>query len=99
MTEGEEIDVDDEDRGVPCCVLDAARWVTKVRVGPNLVGIMEFAKIMDEVHAMGPMDDDERRVHLLKRTKTCNYVPSNAEDAYADAMLGEYHKLFDDLED
>ena len=96
MTDGETGKNDDEDRGVPCCVLDSARWVTKVRVGANLVGIVEFARIMDEVHAMGPMDDDERRAHLLKRTLTYNYVPPPAEDAYADAMLEEYRKLYGD---
>ncbi|NIP35628.1 MAG: hypothetical protein GWN18_11705 [Thermoplasmata archaeon] len=71
--------------------------MTKVRVGDNLVGIMEYAKIMDEVHSMGPMDDEERRVHLLKRTRTYNYLPDQAEDAYADAMLEEYKKLYGDL--
>lgn len=96
MMDEEPKDSDDEDRGVPCCVLDTARWVTKVRVGHNLVGITEFGRIMDEVHAMGPMDDEETKDHLLQRTKAYNYVPSQAEDAYAQAMLEEYKRLYGD---
>jgi hypothetical protein len=83
----------DEDRCVAPCVADAARKVTRIGVGPNLIGIMEFRRIMDEVREMGPMDDEQTRWHLLKRTKAFNYVPPNAEDAYADAMLEEFRKI------
>jgi hypothetical protein len=87
---------DDEDRGVPCCVLAAASWVTKVQVGGNAIGIMEFQTIMDEVREMGPMDDDETRAQLLRATKRYNYVPPASEDGYADAMLEEFLKLYGD---
>lgn len=86
---------DDEDRGVPCCVMDAARWVTKIRVGENNVGIMEFQTIMDEVREMGPMGDEEARSQLLRRLKHYNYVPPAAEDDYADAMLREFRNLYE----
>jgi hypothetical protein len=87
---------DDEDRGVPCCVLAAARWVTKIQVGDNAIGIMEFQTIMEEVHGMGPMDSEETRDQLLRATKRYNYVPPQSEDGYADAMLAEYLKLYGD---
>jgi hypothetical protein len=90
---------DEEDRGVPCCVADAARRVTKVRIGTNLVGIMEFRRIVDEVRAMGPMDEEETRAQLMRRTKIYNYVPPAAEEAYADAMLEEFAKMYGDEED
>ena len=86
---------DDEDRGVPCCVLNAARWVTKIKVGSNTIGIMEFQTIIDEVREMGPMSDEETRSQLLKHMKQYNYVPANSEDAYADAMLREFRNLYE----
>jgi len=86
---------DDEERGVPCCTLAAARWITKIKVGNNPVGIIEFQRIIDEVLEMGPMDDEETRAQLLKRLKQYNYVPSEAEDDYADAMLREFRALYE----
>jgi len=83
---------DDENRGVSCCVLKVASSMTKIRVEGNLIGIMEAQRIMDEVRDMGPMDDEETRAHLIKRTKECNYVPPKAEEAYADALLEEFRK-------
>jgi hypothetical protein len=97
--EDEERRKDDEERGVPCCVADAARRVTKVRVGGNLVGVVEFRRIVDEVRAMGPMDDGETRAQLIRRTKIYNYVPPAAEEAYADAMLEEFNKMYADEEE
>ena len=55
---------DDEDRGVPCCVLDTARWVTKIKVGKNNIGVTEFQRIIDEVLEMGPMEDEDEAVQL-----------------------------------
>ena len=87
---------DDENRGVSCCVLKAASSMTKIRVEGNLIGIMEAQRIMDEVRDMGPMDDEETRAHLMKRTKQYNYVPPKAEEAYADALLEEFRKTYVD---
>jgi hypothetical protein len=87
---------DDENRGVSCCVLKEASSMAKIRVDGNLIGIMELQRIMDEVRDMGPMDDDETRAHLIKRTKQCNYVPPKAEEAYADALLEEFRKTYGD---
>ncbi|UCC93052.1 MAG: hypothetical protein JSW25_10415 [Thermoplasmata archaeon] len=86
---------DDEDRGVPCCTLAAARWVTKIQVEGNSIGIMEFQTIMDEVVGMGPMDDEETRAQLLRATKRYNYIPPQSEDAYGDAMLREFRNLYE----
>jgi hypothetical protein len=90
---------DDDSRGVPCCAAEAARRVTKVRVGQNLVGILEFGRIMDEVQRMGPMGEEETKDQLLRRTKVYNYVPAKAENDYAEAMLREFEQVFDDEED
>ena len=83
---------DDEERGVPPCMVDTSRRVTKVRVGPNLIGIMEFDQIMNDVLEMGPMDDEVTSLQLLTRVKRCNYVPPHAEEDYADALLAEFKK-------
>ena len=85
---------DDEDRGVPCCAADAARRVTRIHVGPNLIGIVGFDRIMREVRELGPEDEEAARAELLKRVKIYNYVPPKAEEGYADALLREYKNRF-----
>jgi hypothetical protein len=83
---------DDENLGVPCCTLKATRGMTKIQVGSNLIGIIEFPRIMDDVEAMGLEDEDQLRSHLLKEMKRYNYVPVKFEDEYADALLLEFRK-------
>jgi hypothetical protein len=63
-------------------------------VDSNSIGILEFYTILDEVHQMGAMDDEETRAHLLKATKRYNYVPPKSEEGYADAMLAEFKRLY-----
>jgi hypothetical protein len=83
---------EDEDRGVPPCVADAARRVTKIRVAGNLIGIMEFDRVLREVEDLGPMEDTEVRKELIERTKKHNYIPPSSEEGYADALLVEFKK-------
>lgn len=85
---------EDEDRGVPCCVADAARGVTKIRVDGNLIGIMEFESLMWEVRYLGPLDDAHARAELIERAKVYNYIPPTSEDDYANALLIEFRKRY-----
>ena len=82
----------DENRGVPCCVADAARSVTKVHVGGDLFGIIELGAMIDEVGAMGPMEDAETRSRLLERAGESNYIPPGSEEAYADGLPSELRR-------
>ncbi len=86
----------EQDKGVTCCSADAARRFHRISVEGNLVGIIEFRKVMMEVRDMGLEDDDEIRDQLVMRTKIYNYVPPKAEKGYGDALLEEYKNTFAD---
>jgi hypothetical protein len=78
------------DRGVPCCVADAARRTRKIRVDGNLIGVLELDRILEEVRAEGHEDRASIRAALIERAKSCNYINPKTEKAYADALQKEY---------
>lgn len=82
----------DENMGVPCCTLKATMGMTKIRVASNLIGVIEFNRIMEDVKAMDLADDDLLKTHLLRQMKRYNYIPANFEEEYAIALLLEYKK-------
>ncbi len=93
LGEGERME---QDKGVTCCSADAARRFHRINVEGNMVGIIEFRKVMMEVRDMGLEDDDEIRAQLVMRTRIYNYVPPKAEKGYGDALLEEYKNTLAD---
>jgi hypothetical protein len=84
-----------DDERVPCCMLDAARRVERIRLSDgHEVGLSGLKQALEEVLALGLEDEAEIKKELLKRIKACNYVPGKAEDEYATALL----KRFRDFE-
>ena len=49
---------------------------------------------MNEVLSLNMSDDIEIRIELLNRLKERDYVPSKAENEYAEALLKEYKNRF-----
>ncbi len=63
-------------------------------VGGKEVGISCLDVIMNEVLSLNMSDDIEIRIELLNRLKERDYVPSKAENEYAEALLKEYKNRF-----
>ncbi len=61
-------------------------------VGGKDVGISCLDDVMNEVLSMNISDEGEIKRELLKRVKDRDYVPTNAEQEYSDALLDEYRK-------
>jgi len=56
------------------------------------VGISNFNNILKEVVELNLTDPRAIKLELLKRVKSCNYVPSSAESEYSAALFLEYQR-------
>jgi hypothetical protein len=75
----------------PCCAADALRRIRQINVNGISTGITMLDESISEVRELGFAGDREIREALMKRVKIYNYIPPGVADAYADAILKEYH--------
>jgi hypothetical protein len=75
----------------PCCAADALRRIRQINVNGFPTGITMLDESMSEVRELGLTDDREIRDAMMKRIKIYNYIPPGVADAYAEAIMREYH--------
>ena len=75
----------------PCCAADALRRIRQINVNGISTGITMLDESIFEVRKLRFTDEREIREALMKRVKIYNYIPPGVADAYADAILKEYH--------
>jgi hypothetical protein len=61
-------------------------------VGGKDVGISCLDDVMNEVLSLNIDDDAAIKKELLSRVKARDYIPSNSEGEYSEALLNEYKK-------
>jgi L-fucose isomerase-like protein len=76
----------------PCCAAEAMRGIRRVDVGGISVGLAMLDAIFAEVASLGLTTEEVQKKELLRLVKIYNYVPPQAEDAYAEALLKEFMK-------
>jgi len=76
----------------PCCAAEALRRIRRVNVGGITVGLAMLDAIFEEVASLDLPAEEPLKRELLRRAKIYNYIPRQAEDAYAEALLREYRK-------
>ncbi len=74
----------------PCCAAEAMRRIRRVNVGGISVGLAMLDAVFEEVASPGLTTEEVLKKELLRLVKIYNYVPRQAEDAYADALLKEF---------
>nr|WP_319538149.1 hypothetical protein [uncultured Methanospirillum sp.] len=79
-------------RNIPLCQADAVRKVRMIEVNGVATGINMLDEIIAEVKAMNISKDTDLRDVLLKRVRSCNYIPNGAEDTYARALVTHYRQ-------
>ena len=62
----------------------------KLHTGP--VGVVGLSALFEEAKARSFLGDEELKDFLLRGIAERNFVPPNAKDEYADALLREYKK-------
>ncbi len=75
----------------PCCAADALRRIRQINVNGIPTGITMLEESITAMKELGFTDDREIREALMKRVKIYNYIPPGVADAYAEAIMKEYH--------
>ena len=79
------------DDKVPCCMADAARKVRRITLSNGVqIGIVGLDSVLFEVKSLGRTDELGIKAEMLGRVKANNYIPTNAEADYAEALYREY---------
>ena len=79
-------------RGKPCCAAEAMQRIRQISVGGTVVGLSMLEQIFQDVAGADLTRNTDIRSELLRQVKVYNYVPTPAENAYADAVFEEYQK-------
>ena len=74
------------------CAADALRKVRQVKINGIMTGITMLDESIAAVKEQNPGSDAAIRDALMKKIRTCNYVPPCVEEAYVRAIVEEYHK-------
>ncbi len=78
--------------GRTCCPSGAAK-VTMVNVGGIKVGLIAVDEIFKKFFESGKKPEDVRD-ELIKEFSIYNYIPSGAQNEYAEALMEEYRKYY-----
>jgi hypothetical protein len=74
------------------CAAEALRNIKQVKINGIMTGIAMLDESIAAVKEQQIGSDAGIRDALLAKVTRCNYVPRGAEEAYAAALLAEYHK-------
>ncbi|MDD1744424.1 MAG: hypothetical protein LUQ20_01235 [Candidatus Methanoperedens sp.] len=75
--------------GKTCCPSGAPK-VTMVNVGGVKVGIIALGEIFKKLYESGKNPEDVKKEELVKEFSIYNYIPSEAQNEYAEALMEEY---------
>jgi hypothetical protein len=64
----------------------------RIIIGGREVGIAGLDEIIKAVRNLNLSDEEQIKEELLERVKKRNWVPDEAKEKYAEALLSEYHK-------
>jgi hypothetical protein len=76
----------------PCCAAAAIAQVRYLTVNGARIGITNLDEILKSAKTVASDGEGAIRTELLRLVKIYNYVPSQAEKAYEDALYSEYLK-------
>lgn len=69
-----------------------ANDISMINIGGMKIGLVGLTHVIEEIKALGIMDDKKLKNILFEKIKSQNYVPSSREEDYAKALLKEYKK-------
>ncbi len=77
--------------GKTCCPSGAPK-VTMVSVRGVKVGLIALGEIFKRLYEAGKNPEDVKREELLSEFSIYNYIPSEAQNEYAEALMNEFKK-------
>jgi len=77
--------------GKSCCPSGAPK-PTMVNVGGVKVGLTAVGEIFQKLYESGKKPEDIKKEDLLSEFSIYNYIPSEAQNEYAEALMNEFKK-------
>lgn len=77
--------------GKSCCPSGAPK-PTMVNVGGVKVGLTAVGEIFQKLYEAGKKSEDVKKEELVKEFSIYNYIPSEVQNEYAEALMEEYKK-------
>ncbi len=77
--------------GKTCCPSGAPE-VTMVNVKGVKVGLIALGEIFKKLYESGKNPEDVKKEELVKEFSIYNYIPSEAQHEYGEALLEEYRR-------
>ncbi len=77
--------------GKTCCPSGATK-VTMVNVGGIKIGLIAVGDIFQKLYEAGKNPENVKREELLSAFSIYNYIPSEAQNEYVEALMNEFKK-------
>jgi len=76
-----------------CCLPDDKK-ITMVRIGDTVVGLASVGEIFEKIYQGKKKPEEIERIELVSEISSHNYVPEEAWDEYAEALIIEYEDYY-----
>ena len=76
-----------------CCLPDDKK-ITMVRIGDTMVGLASVGEVFEKIYQGKKKPEDIERIELVRELSSHNYVPEEAWDEYAEALIIEYEDYY-----
>ncbi|MCX9082351.1 MAG: hypothetical protein OIN83_09160 [Candidatus Methanoperedens sp.] len=76
-----------------CCLPDDKK-ITMVRIGDTMVGLASVGEVFEKIYQGKKKPEDIERIELVQELTSHNYVPEEAWDEYAEALIIEYENYY-----
>ncbi len=70
--------------------------ITMIKIGGVVVGLAAVSDIFKKLYELGKKPQGIDRKELVREVSIYNYIPSEAEKEYAEALIEEYIKYYKD---
>ncbi len=79
-----------------CAPRDVKR--TLVKVGDATIGLAKLDRVFEELYNSGKSPDDVDGGEIVDLASFYNYIPADADGAYAEALVREYARFYREQE-
>ncbi len=76
-----------------CCVPGGVKQ-TLVAIGDATIGLAKLDRVFEQLYNSGKSPDDVEGAEIVNLASFYNYIPLDAVDAYAKALMGEYREFY-----
>ncbi len=76
------------------CYPPNGKKITMVRIGDTMVGLASVGEIFEKIYQGKKKPEEIERIELVSEISSHNYVPEEAWDEYAEALIIEYENYY-----